>query len=78
MRWKLSLLAAATLAAIVMTLPIRTHAVLYRPGVEAPPETSLSFRGLIENVHLTPGTAVWICALLLIATAIALRIIHSG
>ena len=78
MWWKLSLLALGTIGIIAMSLPIRTHAVLYRPDVDPIPDTSISLRQWIASVYFTPGAMITICAVLVIAVGIGWRIVRSG
>jgi len=78
MWWKLGLLAFGTLAVILLLLPFRTHAVMYRPGIDPAPDVSLSFGRWVENLYLTSGTVVMICAVLLVAAGIAWRIVRAS
>ncbi|MGQ0659434.1 hypothetical protein [Sphingosinicella sp.] len=80
MWWKLSALAAATIVAITLIIPIRSRAVKYDivPGEGSPPPSGFSLRQMVENMYLTPGTVILIAIVLSVAGAIAFRIIRAA
>jgi ABC-type antimicrobial peptide transport system permease subunit len=76
MWWKLSGLLVLTAALVFAVIPIRTHAVVYDPLNEPPPERG-SFGDVLGNMYLTPGTVLLILCIVAVASFVAFKVVRG-
>ena len=76
MWWKLLGLIALTAALVFAVIPIRTHAVIYDPMNESPPERG-SFGDILSNMYLTPGTVLLILCIVALASFVAFKVVRG-
>lgn len=71
---KLGALLIVTAALVLVSIPVRTHAVLFDPS--KPPRRP-SLGDIVGSMYLTPGTGLLIAAILAIATFAAVMVIRG-
>lgn len=76
MWWKLAGLGVLTAALVFAVIPIRTHAVVYDPVNEPPPE-GVSFGAMLGNMYFTPGTVLLIVFILTAAGVVAHQVVRG-
>lgn len=76
MWWKLTALSIVTIGLIFAIIPIKTHAVLYDPTRDPPPQPP-SFWNLVNGMYFAPGTIAVAVALIALWGFIAWKIVKG-
>ena len=75
MWWKLLGLLLLTATLVFVVIPIRTHAVVYDPVNDPPPEPP-SLGDFLGALYLTPGTVLVILLIVGVASFVAFKVVR--